>query len=101
MALASTLTLYFTITYLMTSPRVAGLPSLPELDKSIAVRVNESAKTGALGIVALMRGPAAEPQTGLGALSVAGVAEARAGNASSDSVSNGREREALSLGGAA
>lgn len=81
----------------MTSPRVAALPSLPAFDKSMAERVNESAKTGVLAAVALMRGPVEAPQAELLGAAATGAAEAREGKASSDSVSNGIEGGALGL----
>lgn len=65
----------------MTSPKVAVLPSLPTLDKSIVVKVNESTKTGAFGKLGLIRVPAAVPQADAEGALGEGAADAREGNA--------------------
>lgn len=83
----------------MTSPRDAGFPSLPELDKSMADKVKESVKTGVLGIADLIRGPVGEPHAELDGAPDAGTAEASVGKATSDSVSNGRVCGALGFAG--
>lgn len=80
------------MTCFMISPRVAGLPSLPVFERSIAPRVKLSAKTGVLMTLGLtlMRGPVVAPQAGLVAVVATGVADAREGKADCDSVSNSR-----------
>ena len=72
----------------MTSPTVAGLPSLPALLKSMDDKLNESVKTGALLTLCLIRGPAADPQTEVAL--VDGAAETREGKAVSSVVSKVR-----------
>lgn len=66
----------------------------------MADRVNESANTGVLDTVALIRGPLAAPQAELLAAGTVGAAEARDGKASSESVSKGRVGAVLGLAGA-
>jgi len=65
----------------MTSPSVAGLPSLPALDKSMADNVNESVNTGCLLTLGLMRGPDAVPHADFAGAVIKGEAEAREGKA--------------------
>jgi len=67
----------------MTSPIVAGLPSLPAVERAVSERVIESEKTGFFKMAALMRGP---PQAEAGAVKVEDGA--RDGKAISDRVSN-------------
>jgi hypothetical protein len=81
----------------MISPSVVGLPSLPAFERSIAERVNESVKRGVFITLGLIRGPEAPPQAGAVALEGTGAADAREGNADSDSVSN-NPRAAWDLG---
>jgi len=75
----------------MTSPSVAGLPFLPASERSIAERVNESVKTGTLITLGLIREPEGAPQAGVVVVVGIGAADAREGNADSDSVSNDAE----------
>ncbi len=83
------------MTILITSTRVAGLPSLPAVERSIAERVIESAKTGCFTMVALIRGP---PQAEVeGALETDGEG-VREGKAASDRGSNSTLLVALTLG---
>lgn len=83
------------------SPNEAGLPSLPELDKSMAVRLNESVNTGAFELVALIRGPAAEPQADAVGVLLTGVVDDKEGNATSESVSKVAGAWALAFAGEA
>jgi hypothetical protein len=80
------LTLYLAVTCLITSPSVAGLPSLPALLRSMDDKVNESVKTGALLTLGLIR--LADPHTEVAL--VVGAAETSEGKAVSSVVSEVR-----------
>jgi hypothetical protein len=71
----------------MTEERVVGLPSLPELDKSIASKLKVLVKMGAFCPVDLMRGPAAAPHTELFLTPEPGEAEVSDGKVISEVVS--------------
>ena len=71
----------------MISPRDAGLPSLPAVDRSIDESSNVSDTTGCFEATGLMRGPAAALQAEATGLLPAWAAGARDGKASWDSVS--------------
>ena len=79
------------------SVRVVGLPSLPVWERSIALKVKVSTKTGTFLPVDLIRGPDAAPQAKLDelVLETAGAAGESDGKATSESVSKKLEAWAL------
>lgn len=86
---ASILTLNFVMTCFMISPRVAGLPSLPEVERSMEERVKDSVTWLGCTVAGLMRGPTGLPHAGAAGLLAEAEEGARVGKASWEAVSTG------------
>lgn len=74
------------MTFLMTSPRVVGFPSLPAVERSTAGMVKDSETWCCLEAVALIRGAPAALHAEGGLLVVFAAEVAREGKASTESV---------------